>query len=296
MIRQIRKGYLVTSRFQSSLVVILYIILIHQTESVFSIGYKVIYSQNELITPNSQFKELNAPELSCSMNYCFKKKSTEYSLSQWKDSIENFRQSRILSKDVVGYGFQIGRLEQEYDLFLNSTLRQYFKYRTFIVDVRFDFIKAKDKMVRSIKQYPPEDQPLPGMPFIPDDIRRKFSPEDTRLFYNNDTEPKLQLNKMIITIYADTIYSVHEIEFLKLLVNTSLKTEPLRNDTIKILKIPFPQKLILEREEESNPKKVVCFFEIIISFILVVLSVLLFRYFFVALQHSQKLKKNENNE
>ncbi|MDP2423092.1 MAG: LysM peptidoglycan-binding domain-containing protein [Bacteroidales bacterium] len=158
---------------------------------------------------------------------------------------------RKLTKEMSTYGLQVAALEQKYDRYLHSVLSQYLVPKSYLVDVRVELepIKANVSKPNPATQVV-FDIDLPGMPFIPEDLLRRDmftepSSSGFSVFYS-----KLQLQRLVILVYVDTMYSAQEIAFVQQLVQSVAKIEPQRGDKIQILPQVFPSKPQISNAQE----------------------------------------------
>lgn len=162
----------------------------------------------------------------------------QQSASAADSKIQNAERAvRPLSSGVMAYGIELAELERAYDATLYHVLSYFFKPGTFLPDVR---IEARPRLSETQTAPAAESAPsvssLPGMPNYNGEITLP------RLMVLNmpPAFTGLELRRLHITIYADTLYTTAMQEFMKQLIVAAVKVEPQRGDRVHIVPLAFP--------------------------------------------------------
>ncbi len=139
---------------------------------------------------------------------------------------------------------KISSLEQSYDSQVYLLLSNYFDRKKFFVDVNIN-AEFVDETVESTQnqviQNRPDNLMMPGLPFLPqENIRANTGAQSPQTVVNQSTIRTLRLVNINISIYADTSFSVQEIQFMSLLTGIAAKTNDARGDEVTIAQIPIP--------------------------------------------------------
>jgi len=139
---------------------------------------------------------------------------------------------------------KISSLEQSYDSQVYLLLSNYFDRKKFFVDVNIN-AEFVDETVESsqnqVIQNRPDNLMMPGLPFLPqENIRANTGAQSPQTVVNQSTIRTLRLVNINISIYADTSFSVQEIQFMSLLTGIAAKTNDARGDEVTIAQIPIP--------------------------------------------------------
>lgn len=139
----------------------------------------------------------------------------------------------------------IASLEQSYDTQLNNALGNYFDRRRFFVDVNLDAEVVEERYEstsRTTVTRQNRNIMMPGLPFLPDENLRndqgiEVEPETV---VNENTRRFIQLNRVLLNIYADTSFTDMELEFMRFIAGMAAKIDENRGDEINISSFSIP--------------------------------------------------------
>ncbi len=145
--------------------------------------------------------------------------------------------TRPLTSGIRAYGIELAEVERAYDATLFRALSNFFEPGTFLPDVRLEVqARTTDIHTSTAKEVVRTITSLPGMPY--------FEQEATAPDRSGTTMSRfftgMELKRMHITIYADTIYDGARLSFMRQLIIAAAKVEPTRGDRINIISQPFP--------------------------------------------------------
>ncbi len=145
--------------------------------------------------------------------------------------------TRPLTSGIRAYGIELAEVERAYDATLFRVLSNFFEPGTFLPDVRLEVrARTTDIQTSSAEEAVRIVTSLPGMPYFEQQATPGGSSTTISRFFTG-----MELRRMHITIYVDTIYGEARLGFMKQLVMAAAKLEPTRGDRVNIISQPFPK-------------------------------------------------------
>ncbi len=140
---------------------------------------------------------------------------------------------------------QIATLEQGYDSQVIQVIANHFDRKKFFVDVNIDAEFTEETVTttgNAAVTQRPQNVLLPGLPFLPQENLQN-TPQSTTTnepVVNQNVVRRLQLNNIVVNIYADTSFSVDELDFMRQIAGFAAKINPARGDQINITQLAIP--------------------------------------------------------
>ncbi len=160
-----------------------------------------------------------------------------------------FSIAQVQAQTSSGAGFsqsddlQIATIEQSYDSQVIQVISNHFDRKKFFVDVNIDADIIQDTITTQNQILTSRNQniALPGLPFLPDDNLQNVGPTTgNESALSQNVTRRLILNNIIVNIYADTSFSVPELDFMRQIAGFAAKTNPARGDQINITQLAIP--------------------------------------------------------
>ena len=162
-------------------------------------------------------------------------------MQQGQPGHEEVLPARPMTRDMLSYGLELAELEQSYDRVLYQVLSQFFAPGSFGVDSRLEV---------QFHRHQPQPSPsaadaqnglaLPGMP-LPT-ARTVASPSPQPGQAANRLPIRMELRRINIRVFADTMYKADDLAFMEQLVASAAKLEARRGDRVVIVPRAFPTK------------------------------------------------------
>ena len=134
------------------------------------------------------------------------------------------------------------KYEQYYEVVLDNALSDYYKSGTYIVDV-----KASLERVLVPRGYevvegeePVKLENLPGLPFIPPNLRTSTQPQRDSLKASG-FDTRFRLTRLNIKVLVDTSYSDEDVEFVEEAATLISNADRFRGDIVSVEKKVFPR-------------------------------------------------------
>ncbi len=146
------------------------------------------------------------------------------------------------------------KYEQYYEVVLDNALSDYYKSGTYIVDV-----KATLERVLVPRGYevvegeePIKLENLPGLPFIPPNLRTSTQPQRDSLKASG-FDTRFRLTRLNIKVLVDTSYSDEDVEFVEEAAALISNADRFRGDIISVEKKVFPRSARAIEQDAKTP-------------------------------------------
>lgn len=140
---------------------------------------------------------------------------------------------------------QIASLEQSYDSQIIQIISNHFDRKKFFVDVNIDAELVNETFATTENQVlsrRPQNVMMPGLPFLPEEnlANNPQASQTPETVVNQNTYRSIQLNSIIVNIYADTSFNAEEIDFMARVAGFAAKINEARGDQINITQLAIP--------------------------------------------------------
>ncbi len=153
---------------------------------------------------------------------------------------------------------EAAKYEQYYEVVLENALSDYYKTGTFIVDVKatLDRILVARGYEVVEGEEPIKLENLPGLPFIPPNLRTSTQPKRDSLKASG-FNTSFRLTRLNIKVLVDTSYSNEDVEFVEEAASLISNADRFRGDIVSVEKKVFPRSArgIEQDAKTQEPKK-----------------------------------------
>lgn len=179
--------------------------------------------------------------------------------------VNSYAQNVIGQSNTPDIQQEAAKYEQYYEVILDNALSDYYKEGTFIVDVKVTLEKILVATGYEVieGEEPIKIENLPGLPFIPPNLRSSTQPKRDSLKASG-FNTNFKINRLFIKVLVDTSYSNEDLDFVEEAATLISNADKFRGDVVSVDKKVFPrstrgieQDAILkdatQTEKESEP-------------------------------------------
>ncbi|MBO6522589.1 MAG: hypothetical protein JJ971_02080 [Balneolaceae bacterium] len=146
------------------------------------------------------------------------------------------------------------KYEQYYEVVLDNALSDYYKSGTYIVDVKatLDRVLVARGYEVVEGEEPIKLENLPGLPFIPPNLRTSTQPQRDSLKASG-FDTRFRLTRLNIKVLVDTSYSEEDVEFVEEAATLISNADRFRGDIVSVERKVFPRSARAIEQDARRP-------------------------------------------